>query len=109
MLLVLFRKLDVRCLQSSVIMIALGTLLPNRTRASIASGLGRRTTQQSSGSWRKDATARAFILEAWGEGCMVGALIIMACVTAANMRKGVMLHKLILLEVCRGSTPSYAC
>jgi hypothetical protein len=30
---------------------------------------------------------------------MVGALMIMACVTVANMRKGVLLHKLILCEV----------
>lgn len=30
---------------------------------------------------------------------MVGALIIMMCITLANMRKGVLLHKLILLEV----------
>ena len=29
---------------------------------------------------------------------MVGALIIMACITIANMRRGVLLHKLILLE-----------
>ena len=33
------------------------------------------------------------------EGFMVGALIIMACITVANMRRKVLLHKLILLEV----------
>jgi hypothetical protein len=59
-----------------------------------------RANQTLSGSWRKDATADAFILEAWSEGCMVGALMIMSCVTVANMRRGVLLHKLILLEVC---------
>ena len=31
---------------------------------------------------------------------MVGSLIIMSCITLANMRRGVLLHKLILLEVC---------
>jgi hypothetical protein len=30
---------------------------------------------------------------------MFGALLIMACITVANMRHGVILHKLILLEV----------
>jgi hypothetical protein len=59
------------------------------------------------------------VLEAWGEctqyartrtitdinvlriaqGYMVGSLIIMSCITLANMRRGVLLHKLILLEV----------
>lgn len=39
------------------------------------------------------------ILEAWAQGFMVGALIVMACITVANMRKGVILHKLILTEV----------
>ncbi|KAF2491524.1 hypothetical protein BU16DRAFT_468760 [Lophium mytilinum] len=36
------------------------------------------------------------VLEAWSQGYMVGSLIIMACITIANMRKGVILHKLIL-------------
>ena len=39
------------------------------------------------------------ILEAWAQGFMVGALVIMGCITFANMRKHVLLHKLILLEV----------
>jgi hypothetical protein len=39
------------------------------------------------------------IIEAWAQGFMVGALIIMACVTFSNMRRGVLLHKLILVEV----------
>ena len=51
------------------------------------------------GGWRQDAKPEDFILEAWSEGFMVGALIIMACITIANMRKKVLLHKLILLEV----------
>jgi hypothetical protein len=50
------------------------------------------------GNWRLDATPEAFITEAWSEGLMVGALMIMGCITVANMRKGVILHKLILTE-----------
>lgn len=38
-------------------------------------------------------------LEAWSQGFMVGGLVIMCGITFANMRKGVLLHKLILLEV----------
>lgn len=48
-------------------------------------------------------------LEAWSQGFMVGALIIMAAITLANMRRGVLLHKLILIEVrCSSYTPSPA-
>lgn len=36
------------------------------------------------------------VLEAWGQGLMVGSL---AAVTLANMKKHVLLHKLILAEV----------
>ena len=56
------------------------------------------------GHWRDGATPEGYILESWSEGFMVGALMIMACITVANMRKGVILHKLILLEV-RGHHP----
>lgn len=38
-------------------------------------------------------------LEAWSQGFMVGSLIIMAGITLANMRSGILLHKLILVEV----------
>jgi hypothetical protein len=41
----------------------------------------------------------ALVLEAWGQGLLVGALVVMAAMTIANMRKGVLLHKLILTEV----------
>lgn len=34
--------------------------------------------------------------------------MIMSCVTVANMRRGVLLHKLILLEVCHGSPSATA-
>lgn len=39
------------------------------------------------------------ILEAWAQGYMIGSIIIMICITVSNMRRGVFLHKLILLEV----------
>lgn len=38
-------------------------------------------------------------LESWSQGVMVGALLMMAAITLANMRSGVLLHKLILIEV----------
>jgi hypothetical protein len=38
-------------------------------------------------------------LESWSQGVMVGALLMMAVIALANMRSGVLLHKLILIEV----------
>jgi hypothetical protein len=46
-----------------------------------------------------DDDPAALVLEAWSQGLMTGSLVIMAAVTVANMRPGVLLHKLILLEV----------
>jgi hypothetical protein len=42
------------------------------------------------------------VLEAWGQGLMVGSLLVMAAVTFANMKKHILLHKLIFAEVCLG-------
>ncbi|OJD35650.1 uncharacterized protein BKCO1_16000165 [Diplodia corticola] len=42
------------------------------------------------------------VLEAWAQGFMVGGLVIMTCITIANMRRGVFLHKLILIELIMG-------
>lgn len=39
------------------------------------------------------------VLEAWGQGLMVGSLVVMAAVTISNMRKHILLHKLIFAEV----------
>ncbi|KAI9807259.1 MAG: hypothetical protein M1833_000002 [Piccolia ochrophora] len=39
------------------------------------------------------------ILEAWSQGLMVGGLLILVMITVANMRRHVLLHKLILLEL----------
>jgi len=47
----------------------------------------------------KPTDPESLVLEAWAEGYMVGSLIILSCITMANMRRGVLLHKLILLEV----------
>ncbi|KAJ9501382.1 hypothetical protein H2202_003176 [Exophiala xenobiotica] len=50
----------------------------------------------------KPTDPHGLVLEAWAEGYMIGSLIIMSCITLANMRKGVLLHKLILLELVLG-------
>jgi hypothetical protein len=47
----------------------------------------------------KPSSPARLTLEAWSQGMMVGSLIIMAMITAANMRARVLLHKLVLLEV----------
>lgn len=47
----------------------------------------------------KPAESGGLVLEAWIEGFMMGALIVMVSITAANMRRAVLLHKLILIEV----------
>ncbi|OIW31291.1 hypothetical protein CONLIGDRAFT_543206, partial [Coniochaeta ligniaria NRRL 30616] len=41
-------------------------------------------------------------LEAWAQGFMVGALVIMAAITIANMRRHIILHKLVLIELLLG-------
>ncbi|KAH6873882.1 hypothetical protein B0T10DRAFT_416006 [Thelonectria olida] len=47
----------------------------------------------------KPTSPARLTLEAWSQGFMVGALVIMAAITLANMRRGVLLHKLILIEL----------
>ena len=47
----------------------------------------------------KPSDPDSLILESWAQGYMVGSLIIMGAITIANMRRGIVLHKLILLEV----------
>jgi hypothetical protein len=39
------------------------------------------------------------ILESWSQGVLVGGIVILVLITLANIRRGVLLHKLILLEV----------
>lgn len=50
-------------------------------------------------------------LESWAQGFLVGSLMVMAGVTFANMRKHVLLHKLIIIEVstCRHHFAYHAC
>ena len=67
------------------------TLLLRREDAVSAGSVG-----AGDGDWRAHATPEDFVLESWSEGFMVGALIIMACITVANMRRKVLLHKLSL-------------
>lgn len=55
----------------------------------------KRATQETG----KPTDPHGLVLEAWAQGYMVGSLIIMAAITVANMRRGVLLHKLILIEV----------
>lgn len=47
----------------------------------------------------KPSASLKLTLEAWSQGFMIGALIIMLGITLSNMRRGVLLHKLILIEV----------
>jgi hypothetical protein len=58
-----------------------------------------RRNNNTYGDWRDVNETEAYVVESWGEGFMLGALLIMAAITVANMRKKVLLHKLILLEV----------
>lgn len=58
-------------------------------------------TSPPTGDWRASANDHPedLVLESWSQGFIVGALIVMACITIANMRRRVLLHKLILLEL----------
>ena len=47
----------------------------------------------------KPSDPKGLVLESWAQGFMFGSLLMMACVTVANMRRKVLLHKLILIEV----------
>lgn len=47
----------------------------------------------------RPANPDILIIEAWGQGFMVGALILMITITAANIKRGVLLHKIIIAEV----------
>ncbi|KAK2767678.1 hypothetical protein FQN54_003836 [Arachnomyces sp. PD_36] len=48
---------------------------------------------------RPDDNPDGLILESWAQGVIVGSLVAMAAVAVSNMRRGVLLHKLILLEL----------
>lgn len=48
----------------------------------------------------RPANPDILIVEAWGQGFMVGSLILMIAITVANMKSGVFLDKMIVAEVC---------
>ncbi len=48
----------------------------------------------------EDYTREQSIVEAWAQGFNVGAIILLILLLLCNYRKRVLLHKLILLEVC---------
>jgi hypothetical protein len=48
------------------------------------------------------------VLEAWGQGLMIGSLLIMAAITVSNMKKHILLHKLIFAEVCPTTPHGYS-
>lgn len=58
------------------------------------------------GLWRDNISIPNLIVEAWSQGFLVAGILIMAFVTIANMRAGIFLHKLILLEVGQLHRPS---
>lgn len=44
--------------------------------------------------YQKNSLSRsALVLEAWAQGLLVGSLVILSFITLANMRRGVLLHK----------------
>lgn len=67
--------------------------------ATLGLGLVRRDGTDNTG---KPTDPHGLVLEGWAQGYMVGSLIVIACITVSNMRKGVLLHKLILLELILG-------
>lgn len=56
----------------------------------------------------KPSDPAGIALEAWAQGYMAGSLIVMTCIAIANMRKHVLLHKLIVIEVSHLPTLSRA-
>ena len=48
---------------------------------------------------RSGLTEEGGFLEAWAQGYNVGSLIILILIVFCNYRSGILLHKLILLEV----------
>lgn len=49
-------------------------------------------------NWREVAQPEDLVIESWSQGFIVGSLMLMGCITVANMRRGILLHKLILAE-----------
>ncbi|KAL4895043.1 hypothetical protein BDV59DRAFT_200299 [Aspergillus ambiguus] len=53
----------------------------------------------SSNSIGRPTDPDSLVLEAWGQGLMVGSLVVMALITVANMKRRILLHKLIFAEL----------
>lgn len=68
-------------------------------RTFIPADLDRRN-RETFGNWRDGIDIESLIVESWGQGFMLGSLMLISLITVVNMRRGVVLHKLILLEVC---------
>lgn len=54
----------------------------------------------------KPSDPAGITIEAWAQGYMAGSLIVMTCIAIANMRRHVLLHKLIVIEVSHPSSKS---
>jgi hypothetical protein len=53
----------------------------------------------------KPTDPNELILEAWAQGLLVGSLVILSFITLANMRRGVLLHKVCAnMCACRSQT-----
>lgn len=60
-------------------------------------------------NWRKSASSEDLVIESWSQGLVVGSLMLMSCITVANMRRGILLHKLILAEQLMALTHGTFC
>lgn len=49
------------------------------------------------GSWAAGASYEVVVVEGWSQGFMLGALVIMACITVSNMRKGILARATIAI------------
>jgi hypothetical protein len=75
----------------------------------VTTSLNYRRDRPTYGDWRDVHNTESFIVEGWGEGFMFGALLMMVIITIANMRRGILLHKVILLEVSDGLAERGSC
>jgi hypothetical protein len=80
-----------------------GTRAPgnHETMAPIAGGTSPHALTRRMVEVTKPTDPTTLVVEAWAQGFMVGSILIMLSTTVSNYRRGVLLHKLILLEVRR--------
>src|SRR5262245_16455528 len=71
----------------------LGINRPRMNTMSPTIWITRDPTANTSSSNPRPQDPDAVIYESWTQGYLVGSIIIMACITISNMRKGVLLHK----------------